>query len=80
MLRVWVDASLQDPVLRAESAPPLDWGRRRMARYLTPRGFGDVDADAVFMVALFGVFGARPRPPAEIEAAALVIERGVLGR
>jgi hypothetical protein len=32
------------------------------------------------MVALFGVFGARPRPPAEIEAAALVIERGVLGR
>jgi AcrR family transcriptional regulator len=80
MLRVWVDASLQDPVLRAESAPPLDWGRRRMARYLSPRGFGDVDMDALFMVALLGVFGARPRPPAEIEAAALVIERGLLGR
>ena len=38
MLRVWVDAALQDPALRAESAPLLDWGRRRMARYLRPRG------------------------------------------
>jgi AcrR family transcriptional regulator len=80
MLRVWVDAALQDPVLRSESAPPLDWGRRRMARYLARRGFGDVDMDAVFMVALFGVFGARPRPPVEIEAAAHIIERGLLGR
>ena len=32
MLRVWVDAALQDPSLRAESAPLLDWGRRRMSR------------------------------------------------
>src|SRR5262249_12031418 len=43
MLRVWIDAAHQDPALRAESAPLLDWGRRRMARYLAPRGFGDVD-------------------------------------
>src|SRR5882724_3817028 len=61
MLRVWVDAALQDPALRAESAPLLDWGRRRMVRYLQPRGFGDVDIEAVVMVALLGVFGARPR-------------------
>ncbi|HYU38465.1 MAG TPA: TetR/AcrR family transcriptional regulator [Acidimicrobiia bacterium] len=80
MLRVWVDAALQDPALRAESAPPLDWGRRRMARYLQPRGFGDVDVEAVVMVALFGVFGARQRPAAEVEAAAHIIERGLLGR
>jgi AcrR family transcriptional regulator len=80
MLRVWVDAALQDPALRVESAPPLDWGRRRMARYLRPRGFGDVDMEAVVMVALFGVFGARERPAAEIEAAAHIIERGLLGR
>jgi hypothetical protein len=32
------------------------------------------------MVALFGVFGARERPAAEIEAAAHIIERGLLGR
>ena len=79
MLRVWVDAAVQDPLIRAESAPMLDWGRRRMSRYLQPRGFGDVDIDAVVIVALLGVFGARKRTPAEIDAAALIIERGLLG-
>ena len=80
MLRVWVDAALQDPALRADSAPLLDWGRRRMSRVLAPRGFGDVDIDAVVMVALLGVFGARQRPAAEIDAAVKIIERGLLGR
>jgi AcrR family transcriptional regulator len=80
MLRVWVDAALQDPALRAESAPPLDWGRRWMARYLRPRGFGDVDTEAVVMVALLGVFGLRQRSSSEVEAAAHIIERGLLGR
>jgi AcrR family transcriptional regulator len=80
MLRVWVDAALEDPSLRAESAPLLDWGRRRMARSLRPREFGDVDIDAVVLVALLGVFGARPRPAPEIDAAAQVIGRGLLGR
>jgi AcrR family transcriptional regulator len=80
MLRVWLDAELQAPALRAESAPLLDWGRRRFARYLQPRGFGDVDVEAVVMVALLGVFGARYRSPAEVDAAAHVIERGLLGR
>jgi hypothetical protein len=78
MLRVWVDAAHQDPALRAESAPLLDWGRRRMARQLQPREFGDVEMEAVVMVALFGVFGARPRSTAGIDAAALIIERGLL--
>src|SRR4051794_23392945 len=36
MLRVWVDAAVQDPAIRAESGPPLDWGRRRLSRYLQP--------------------------------------------
>jgi AcrR family transcriptional regulator len=80
MMRVWVDAALQDPDLRADSAPPLDWGRRRMARYLQPRGFGDVDMEALVMVALLAVFGARQRVAAEVEAAAHIIERGFLGR
>jgi AcrR family transcriptional regulator len=80
MLRIWVDAAHQDPALRAESAPLLDWGRRRMSRYLLPRGFGDVDTEAVVMVALLGVFGARRRDAAEIDAAAHIIERGLLGR
>jgi AcrR family transcriptional regulator len=80
MLRVWVDATLQDPALRTECAPLLDWGRRQMSRFLRPRGFGDDDTEAVVMVALFGVFGARLRPAAEVEAAAHIIERGLLGR
>jgi AcrR family transcriptional regulator len=80
MMRVWVDAALQDPALRAESAAPLDWGRRQLARYLRPRGFGDVDMDAVVMIALLSVFGVRPRAPFEAEAAAHIIERGLLGR
>jgi AcrR family transcriptional regulator len=80
MLRVWVDASLQDPAIRTESAPLLDWGRRRMARNLRPRGFGDVEFEAVVLVALLGAFGARQRTPAEIDAAAHIIERGLLGR
>jgi AcrR family transcriptional regulator len=80
MLRVWVDAALQDPAIRAASAPLLDWGRRRMAHYLRPRGFGDVDIEGVVMVALLGVLGARQRTAAEVDAAVLIIERGLLGR
>ena len=80
MLRVWLDAALQDPALRAQSAPPLDWGRRQLARYLTPRGFGDPDIDAVYLVGLLGVFGVQPRSGGEIDAAAHIIERGLLGR
>lgn len=79
MLRVWIDAALQHRAIREDSAPLLDWGRRRMARYLQPRGFGDDDFDALVMVALLGVFGARTRTAAEVDAAALIIERGLLG-
>jgi AcrR family transcriptional regulator len=80
MMRVWMDAALQDPVLRAELAPPLDWGRRRVAGYLRDREFGDPDMEAVVLVALLGVFGAQPRASSEIDAAMYVIERGLLGR
>ncbi len=80
MLRVWVDAALQDPAIRAASAPLLDWGRRRFARYLRSRSFGDADIEAVVMVALLGVLGARQRAATEVEAAAQIIERGLLGR
>jgi AcrR family transcriptional regulator len=80
MMRVWIDAALQDPALRADLAPSLDWGRRRMSRYLRPRAFGDVDMEAVVMVALLGVFGGQQRSGTEVDAAAHIIERGLLGR
>lgn len=80
MIRVWADATLEDATLRPDSAAALDWGRRRLARFLQARGFGDVDAEAVVTVALLGTFGAEEQPAASIEAAAHIVERGLLGR
>ncbi|HKE76239.1 MAG TPA: TetR/AcrR family transcriptional regulator [Acidimicrobiales bacterium] len=80
MLRLWGDASAQDPDFGSDSAAAIDWGRRQMARFLEPRGFGDVDAEAVVSVALLGTFGAREQPGPAIEAAAHILERGLLGR
>jgi AcrR family transcriptional regulator len=80
MIRVWGDAAFQDATFRSDSAAAVDWGRRRLARYLRPRGFGDVDAEAVVCVALLGTFGAEQRSATTIDAAAHIVERGLLGR
>ena len=79
MLRVWVDAALQDKALHASTAAALDWGRRAVAPFLEPRRFGDVDTECVVLIALLSAFGARKRSAAEIGAAAHVIEQGLLG-
>jgi AcrR family transcriptional regulator len=80
MIRVWLDATADDPSLQPESAAALDWGRRRMARFLEPRGFGDVDTEALVMVALLDAFGARTLGPSTVPATAHIIERAFLGR
>jgi hypothetical protein len=80
MIRVWVDAALQDAALLADSASVLDWGRRRMAHYLQPRDFGDPDTDAVVLLALVDTFGVREASARAVDAAAAIIERGFLGR
>jgi AcrR family transcriptional regulator len=80
VIRVWVDASVGDQALQADSAAAYDWGRRQMVRFLWPRDFGDVDTEAVIMVALLGAFGARERSAATVDSAASIIERGLLGR
>ena len=81
MIRVWVDAALQDPTFRSDSArgprlgapPDRALPRARAASATsTPRPSS--------RVALLGTFGARERPAATIDAAAHVIERGLLGR
>ncbi len=79
IIRVWVDATADDPMLSLESAAALDWGRARMVRFLEPRGFGDVDTEALLLVVLIDAIGAHRRSPAAIEPAALIIERGLLG-
>jgi AcrR family transcriptional regulator len=80
MIRVWLDATADDPSLQPESAAALDWGRRRMAQFLQPRGFGDVDTEALVMVALLDAFGARRLGPSTVPATAHIIEHGFLGR
>ena len=79
MIRVWIEATADDAVLGLESAAALDWGRARMVRFLRPRGFGDVEGDALLLVVLLDALGARRRGADVIEAAALVVERGLLG-
>ena len=79
MIRVWVDAQAQDASIGADAAPAIDWGRRRVAAFLRPRGFGDVEAEAVVMVALLDAFGSQVRSSRVIDAAALIVQRGLLG-
>lgn len=80
MIRVWVDAARHDGSVRSDSIAVLDWGRRRMVRFLRPRAFGDVETEAMVLVALLGAFGSRERTSAAIDAAAHIVERGFLGR
>jgi AcrR family transcriptional regulator len=77
MVGVWVEAGADDP-LRADRAAVFDWGRRRVKRVMNGRNFGDVDLDAVALLAFVEAFGAEPRKPAEIDAALHVLERGFL--
>lgn len=80
MIRVWVDAALDDPTFGPDSAAVLDWGRRRIVEVLRPRGFGDVDTEAVVMMSLLSAVGARDQSDARIDAAVHVVERGLFGR
>lgn len=80
MIRVWVDATADDPGLRVESSAAVDWGRGRLARFLERRGFGDVDTEAVALVAALEAFATRRPAPAGVDAAVVVVERGFLGR
>jgi AcrR family transcriptional regulator len=80
MLRIWADAIADDPVLALESAAALDWGRRRLVRFLGARGFGDVEADALLMIPLLDAVSGVRDTPAPLGAAALTLEWGFLGQ
>jgi AcrR family transcriptional regulator len=79
ILRVWTDAALQDADLVIESAAVLDWGRRRMMRFLEPRQLGNPDIEAMVLLAFLDAFGRQERSTNEVEAAAQVLQRGFLG-
>ena len=79
IVRVWVDATVDDPTLGLESAAALDWGRARLVRFLQPRAFGDIESEALLMVVLLDVTGRRRHFPDAVSASRLIIERGLLG-
>ena len=80
VIRVWVDAGVHDAPLRVDSAAALDWGRRRMARVLRRREFGDVEIEAVIMLGLLDSLSGPEISSNVISSTALIIERGLLGR
>jgi AcrR family transcriptional regulator len=80
LIRAWLEATGDDPVLGAETAAALDLGCERLVRFLAPRGFGgDVEADALLMITLLDAVGGVYSVPGDIEPAALMVERGLLG-
>jgi AcrR family transcriptional regulator len=80
IIRIWVDATLHEAALGTDAAAALDWGRRQIVHFLAPRGFGDVDAEAVVAMALLNAFGGRQRSEQTLAAEVRVIERALLGR
>jgi AcrR family transcriptional regulator len=78
LVRVWAEAI--DEALRADHAAVYDWGRRRLARLVDGRGYGDVDAEAIVLLAVIEAFGSTPRTPVEVDVAVRVVERGFLAR
>jgi AcrR family transcriptional regulator len=80
MIRVWIDSTEHDPKLLADAAAGLEWARQWMADVLAPRGFGDPAADGLVLVTLLELLGAKEPTKQEVEAVAVCIERGLVGR
>jgi len=76
VIRVWAEAG--DGLVRGDSAAVIDWARRRMARALGDRRVGDVDAEALVLLAVVEAFGSQSTDPADVDAAVHVLERGLL--
>lgn len=75
---MWSEAISRDGELGAVSAAVIDGSRARLARVLSPRGWGDADADALVLVVLLDAMTAHRQTPARLESYARVIERGLL--
>ena len=79
IIRVWVEAMTPDNELGSFSINAVDGVRRRLARYLAPRDFGDVDAESLVLLALIdGAPWERPNAAAG-DVLADVIARSFLG-
>ena len=84
IFRVWVEALARDRQLSEVTSAALDNIRATLARFLSPRGFGDVDIDAFLLLAILDLTrddhtGLGPDDPASLDAALAIIRRGFLG-
>jgi AcrR family transcriptional regulator len=77
LVNVWIEA-IEGP-LRDERAAVIDWGRRRMATMLNARALGDVEIEAVILLAIIEEFGSKTSTKAGLDATLLLIERGFVG-
>ena len=78
ILSMWTEAMSRDPELRPLSAAMTESQRVAAAAVLAPRGYGDVDAEALILVmSLDGMTMERP-VPTRIEATASMFERAFL--
>lgn len=80
VLRAWFDAALVEEHLLTGSGPLLEFGRRRLARFLDRRGFPGTDTDALVLLALLDSLGVAARSERTLHASTRIIERGFLGR
>jgi len=84
IFRVWVEALSRDPQLSEVTLAALDNIRDTLARFLSPRGFGDIETDAFLLLAILDLTrddhtGIGPDDPALLDAGMAIIRRGFLG-
>jgi AcrR family transcriptional regulator len=78
IIRVWTDALARDPKLGTVSVDGISSGRSSLLRLLRPRGFGDIEAEAVVLLVLLeAMVGGSPNSDRE-DRVASVIERSVV--
>lgn len=77
VIRVWTEGARQDDDFQTDSASAFDWGRRQLHRWLSGSPAGDVDCDAVVMLAAVEAFGGRATDSAELEAIVHILESSI---
>jgi AcrR family transcriptional regulator len=76
---MWSEAMSRDARLGAVSAAAVESFRQICAGFLEPRGFGDVQAEAIVLLVLIDAMTtSRAATPSRVETIAQVVERGLL--
>jgi AcrR family transcriptional regulator len=76
LVRIWIEAA-EGPT-RGDRAAVIDRSRSRVAALLRTRPLGDVEVEAVILLAFVEIFGSRNRTRAELDAEVAAVERAFL--